>query len=236
MFINLATNEEQRLSALNKYVKKHCQTLHLSDPIALSIIDLLVVIFKFDTSKRAKMKDGLFIICLYWVLKTKNIYRSIDELRIKLNVDQKYISKGQSLFMEIVQKQKDKIPFFNTVHKIMMEKDIIIDFLDKFSFVLQSEFNLNLADIKKIESFIRKFEEYCNSKGNKGVKSQNGSNFVYTPNSIILGCIYFYICTISSNRDTDEILNNIVGRFGSSKTSIKRICKEIEKAILNSSY
>lgn len=225
MIINLSSNEEKRLLTLTRYVKGHCQTLQLSNTIAETVISIMEIVFSFDTSKRGNIKDGLFIVVLYWTLRSHSFYRSIDEIKYKLNVEQKYISKGQDLFIQVVQKEKDRHPFFNKVVKIMAERDIVTDFLDKYSFTLRLEFDLDLSDIQKIEAFIRKFEEYTKFKRGK---SQNGSkNFVYIPNSIILGCIYYYICSGRSPYD----LNEFIARFGSSQTSIKRICKEIEKAI-----
>ena len=223
LFINLASNEEQRLYSLKVYVKSHCQTLQLSgDSIAQSVIQLLQIIFNYDRSKRSNVKDGLFIVCLHWVLRTQMVYRSIDELRTKLAVDQKYISKAQSLFIEVAQKERERHPFFNKVLMIMAEKNIVTDFLDKYSFILLSEFGLTLSDIQKIEAVIKKFDELSKFLN---CKSQNGSKtFVYTPKSIIVGCIFFY-CSDSYSCEL------ITRRFGSSPTSIKRICNEITKAL-----
>lgn len=232
MIINLSTKEEKRLNTLKNYVKEQCQILQLSNTIAETAISILQIIFAFDSSKRANVKDGLFVVVIYWILRSQSFHRPIDDLRNKLNIDQKYITKAQSLFIQVVQKEKNRHPFFNKIVKIMAENDIVTDFLDKYSFALRVEFDLDLTDIQKLEAFIRKFEEYCNLKNSQGLKSQNGSkNFVYTPNSIILGSIYYYICVHRDHDRDHDLLKRIISRFGSSQTSIKRVCKEIEKAI-----
>lgn len=211
MYINLNTNEEKRCYTLRNYVTKQCEKLMCDNKGVLSnlVFDMLLYIFNCHGSKRGNLKDALFIICLHFVLKTHQLYRPIEELRVKLNPElhQKHISKAEIIFMEIIQREKTKNPFFMKIYQTIINRNLVKDFMDKYSFVLQSQMGMTMDDINKIVRVINKFEEYSKVK-----------NLVYSPNTIITGCIYFY----SKIQMTGV---NV------SLTSMKRIAKEIEKSI-----
>lgn len=203
------------------FVKEYCERLSLSTHYVSLIVDVMTVLFQCTTSKRAKVKEGIFIVCAYFVLKLHRIERSVEELAKNLGVELKYITKGEKLMSQLIQNPEitSKYPIFKNFGDILFSKNDTIDLFYKHSHTLVSFFNLNQIHMDKIRDLIIKCEKV-------GIVNKA------SPKSIIVGCIYFYLnelgLGLNKRSQTSKTISAI---FNCSAGTVKKIAKEIELKI-----
>lgn len=102
------TNDEKANYKLAGYTKSLCAKLHLSETVYESISNTVIcvmnVIKKFEGTKRAKVKDGIILVCIQYVLEQHNndVKMTSSDLAKKINLDQKYVTKGEKLVLELI--------------------------------------------------------------------------------------------------------------------------------------
>jgi hypothetical protein len=213
MYIYLKTNAESRQHRLYSFVRTKCEKLQISDTLGNLVVELMTIVFALDTSKRGKMKEAMFIICLHYALKINNIHRSLEVLSNELCIETKYISKMEKLFYRIVQEKKDKLPLFDAIFKTIVTKnDTLLNIDSYYAWDLQKIFGFSCEDINVIKKLVKKFEELNHKK--------------MLPNIILAGCIYFYL-----KQFDDTHCDKLTELFNCSFESINKVVKEIEKAI-----
>ena len=110
---NMWTKEEKNNYKLKIYIKELCSKLKIIESLFDSIIDTVIIVMdiikKNEGTKRAKVKDGIIIICIYYVSKntcTPYFYTDLAKL-IDLNI--KYITKSEKIILELINSGKLKL-------------------------------------------------------------------------------------------------------------------------------
>jgi transcription initiation factor TFIIIB Brf1 subunit/transcription initiation factor TFIIB len=128
------SNEEKNTYKLKEYVRVLCDKLKIFDGIVPCIIDTVItvldIIRKNDGTKRARVKDGIIVNCIYYVSKDTMTPYSYVEMAKVLGLETKYITKAEKMILELLSSKKlslDKVsvlgtekPFFcitNTIKK-----------------------------------------------------------------------------------------------------------------------
>jgi len=128
------TNEEKNIYKLRKYTRILCEKLEVYENLIDIISDLVVNIMnkikKNDGPKRSRVKDGIIIVCIYYISKKHNYNCIYISLAKKIKLDIKYITKADRILMEIMNcdenntlnidktvlfKQEKPIEYINTV-------------------------------------------------------------------------------------------------------------------------
>lgn len=200
------TSEEKNEYKLNKYTKEFCYNLNnvFSDTKTLQSLDLnnkisimlneniieQVVIFvsqvmkaikdDFNGPKRSKVKDGLIIMCIYYVLKSNEIYTSYIDISKILKIEMKHISSANKTITLLINNGKLKIKesFKDFIFKTEKPMDYINKIIDKYSLSIDSLILIQVSTLIDI----------C---------EDNDILLDHTPLSIGVSCFY-YILTLNS--------------------------------------
>lgn len=140
------TNEEKIEYKLNKYTKELCEKLQISEYLVDSVCNLVSQIMmaiknSCDGPKRSRVKDGIIIICIYYISKGTSTIYSYIELAKKINLNMKYISKADKLLMELINSNKLKLSpeFMENVFKTENPIDYVIKIIDKYKLVINKQ-------------------------------------------------------------------------------------------------
>lgn len=217
-FNKILTNEQKKKYNLYLFVKENCEKLSI--PYVSLICEIMSILFSLSTSKRSKVKEGIFVVCTYFSLKMHGIERSLNDLGKSLSLESKYISKAEKLLSEVISDKTifSRYPIFKDILKIMNEKNNNLNELYKHSPKLINTFSLENEEFDKICQLISKCEELS-------ILTDS------SPKSIVVGCVYFYISNKFKDLKKGDIANIISNIFSCSPGTIKRIAKEIEKRI-----
>ena len=128
------TNEEKNVYKLKNYIRTLCGKLNIVESLVSSIIETVVVVMdsikKNDGTKRARVKDGIVVICIYYVSKdTQTMYSYID-LAKSLNLDIKYVTKAERMILELINSKRLKLDKM-TVLKTQKPFDYVINTIKK---------------------------------------------------------------------------------------------------------
>lgn len=190
------TNEEKNEYKLNKYTKEFCYNLnHLFSNNKINIIlneNVIeqVVIFvsqlmkaikdNFSGPKRSRVKDGLTIMCIYYTLKSNQIYTSYIDISKMLKIEMKYISSANKTITQLVNNGKLKVEesFKNFIFKTEKPTDYINKIIDKYNL------SIDQLILNQVSSLI----DIC---------EDNDVLLDHTPLSIGVSCFY-YILSLNS--------------------------------------
>lgn len=144
------TSEEKNEYKLNKYTKDFCYNLNnsfsnnkvnviLTDNIIEQIVLFVSQVMKaikdnFNGPKRSKVKDGLIIMCIYYILKSNEIHISYIDISKLLKIEMKYISSANKTITQLINngKLKMKDSFKDFIFKTEKPIDYIIKVIDKY--------------------------------------------------------------------------------------------------------
>ena len=179
------SNEEKIEYKLTKYIKEFCINLKIADNLINDICNFVSQIMKaiknnYDGPKRSRVKNGIIIVCIYYVSKGTNTPYSYIELSKNINLNMKYISKADKLIMELFNSNKLNLPKHITDNFFKIENpiDYITKIIDKYK-----------LDINKL--ILNQIEELIN------ICEDNDILLDHTPASIGVSCFY-YILTINN--------------------------------------
>jgi transcription initiation factor TFIIIB Brf1 subunit/transcription initiation factor TFIIB len=179
------SNDEKTEYKLTKYTKEFCINLNIADHLINDICNFISQIMKaiknnYDGPKRSRVKNGIIIMCIYYVSKGTNNPYSYIELSKRINLNMKYISKADKLIMELFNSKKLHLPkhITNNFFKIENPIDYVIKIINKYK-----------LDINK--SILNQIEELIN------ICEDNDILLDHTPASIGVSCFY-YILTINN--------------------------------------
>jgi transcription initiation factor TFIIIB Brf1 subunit/transcription initiation factor TFIIB len=188
------TSEEKNEYKLNKYTKEFCYNLNNSFSNILMLNENIieqVVIFvsqvmkaikdNFNGPKRSKVKDGLIIMCIYYVLKSnEEICISYIDISKKLKIEMKYISNANKTITLLINNGKLKIKesFKDFIFKTEKPMDYIKKIIDRYSLSIDSLILIQVSNLIDI----------C---------EDNDILLDHTPLSIGVSCFY-YILTLNS--------------------------------------
>lgn len=182
------TNEEKNAYKLSMYTKTLCIQLSIHESLIPNICDtvchVMDTIKKYDGTKRARVKDGIILVCIQFVSKdaSATIELSAVELARKLNLDIKYITKAEKLILELV--HADKLHF---------SKQCLLGFKTPIDYVKET---IQKKQLKIPDSIIRKVEwliRLCES---------NDLLLDHTPTSVGVCCFYYILKTCEITFDT----------------------------------
>lgn len=107
------TNDEKTEYKLTNYTKTLCARVGVPDCIETMVCNTVVKVMdaikKHDGTKRAKVKDGIILVCVQYVTKhmsNATCYLSAVDLAKKQGIDIKYITRAEKLIMELVSSKK----------------------------------------------------------------------------------------------------------------------------------
>lgn len=179
------TNDEKNAYKLVKYTKDLCNKLEITlynDLICDTVNNVFIAIKKDDGTKRSRVKDGIIIICIYYIYKMYDTTISMNfsnELAKKINLNHKYICRAEKIILELVNKNKisfNKEIFLNTGERNIKQKKCI----------LPDDLQIKLDDLILL----------CKQK-----------DFLieHNPYSVHVGCLYYIIKQNNINIDISDL-------------------------------
>jgi transcription initiation factor TFIIIB Brf1 subunit/transcription initiation factor TFIIB len=191
------TSEEKNEYKLNKYTKEFCHNLNnefssnkinimLNESIIEQVVIFVSQVMKaikddFNGPKRSKVKDGLIIMCLYYVLKSnEGTYISYIDISKILKIEMKYISSANKTITLLINNGKLKLKesFKDFIFKTEKPMDYINKIIEKY--------NLQIDPLILIQ--VSNLIDIC---------EDNDILLDHTPLSIGVSCFY-YILTLNS--------------------------------------
>jgi hypothetical protein len=174
------TNDEKTIYKLTKYTKELCEKLevytHL-DYICDIVAKLFTAIKKDDGTKRSRVKDGLIIMCVYYVHRSQNLNLNLNfsthSLAKKINLNSKYICKAEKIVLELI--NKNKVP---------LDKNVFFDYNKKLS---------NITFLKQMSIYIIPDQLYDEVDTLIKYCEKNELLIEHTPLSINIGCFYYIL-------------------------------------------
>lgn len=182
------SKDEKNEYKLNLYTIQYCNKLNsitndffLNQNIIKQICDFSCNLMRaikddFNGSKRSKVKDGLIIMCIYYILKFNNLYTSYITISKLLNIEIKYISKANKIILQLINNHKLNIPqnLIDSINKIDNPMDYINKIIEKHNLII----NPNILDQ------VSKLINIC---------QDNDILLDHTPLSIGVSCFYYIL-------------------------------------------
>lgn len=189
------TNDEKSQYKLSQYTKNLCQKLelleNLYDNICQTVFKVMEAIKKQEGTKRARVKDGIILVCIQYVYHYLNEIMnkpSAIELAKKINLDVKYITKAEKIVLELINKNPN-----------ILNKSVILDIKKPMEYV----YHVNLKHNLQISNIILDKVNYLIDKCEK-----NDILLDHTPLSIGVCCLY-YILKLNNIEIDLKIFSNI---------------------------
>jgi len=175
------SNDEKNEYKLNKYIKELCDKLNVHESLLNSIYNLVSQVMSAikkscDGPKRSKVKDGIIIICIYYVSKSTSTTYSYMQLAKKINLNMKYISKADKLIMELISSNKLQLSqeFMQHFYKTENPIDYVKTIIDKY------QLSIHKNIIQQVEELVHICED-------------NDILLDHTPISIGVSCFYYIL-------------------------------------------
>lgn len=189
------TNDEKSQYKLGQYTKNLCQQLNIHeniiDNVCETVYKVMDIIKKQDGTKRARVKDGIILVCIQYVYNyfNENINKpTAIDLSKKIDLDIKYITKAEKIVLELINKNPN-----------MLNKSAILDIKQPMEYVyhVNTKHNLQISKsiLDKVEYLIHKCEK-------------NNILLDHTPLSIGVCCL-FYILKINNIEIDLKLFSNI---------------------------
>lgn len=184
----LWSNEEKNTYKLNQYTKSICKRLEIHDSLITSIcetvVNVMTVIKKFEGTKRARVKDGIILVCAEYVAmcsqsQTQKV--TAVELAKKMGLETKYITKADKMILEL-----------KMSNKLDMKRQSVSDIPNPYKYVEDVVTKHNLKIPRNILQQVRKLIQVCEDQD---LLLDN------TPLSVGVSC--FYYCLKKNNIGLD---------------------------------
>lgn len=210
------SNDEKLVYKLSNYTKKLCDQLniiHYIDYICNLVNTVLYKVKENDGCKRTKVKDGIIIVCIYYVYTKNNVFVNPkfnpNTLSKLINLDIKYITRAEKSIMELINK-----------NKIKLDKNIFYSVKSPMSYIIQSSVTLNIK--KELLNIIYvKTQELID-------KCEKEELLIgHTPLSIGIGCFYFILIQYELNVD----ISHFAKVYNLSNVTIFKIFKKLKSLI-----
>ena len=182
------SNEEKNAYKLSMYTKTLCNQLSVNQSLIPNICDtvchVMDTIKKYDGTKRARVKDGIILVCIQFVSKDTRAATELSavELARNLKLDIKYITKAEKLILELVNS-----------NKLHFTEQCLLGFKTPFDYVKET---IRKKHLKIPEPILRKVEwliRLCES---------NDLLLDHTPMSVGVCCFYYILRTYDITIDT----------------------------------
>lgn len=177
------TNDEKIAYKLTLYTEQFCNKLGVSEKLIPMIVDTVNVIMNTIKenygTKRAKVKDGIIIMCIYLVSKNTEMNLSYSEMARKMGIDIKYVTKADSLILELV-----------NAKKLNFESIRIQDVKTPYQYILETINKNKLHISEKMLYKIKTLIEIC---------EDNDLLVDHSPQSIGACCFYYILKRVNDN-------------------------------------
>lgn len=175
------TNEEKTEYKLNKYTKELCDKLQIHEQFVDAVCNLVSQVMNAiksscDGPKRSRVKDGIIIVCIYYISKgSSNVYSYID-LAKKIDLNMKYISKADKVLMELINSNKLNLSsdFMENFYKTENPIDYVTKIIDKY------QLNIHKQILDQVIELINICED-------------NDILLDHTPLSVGVSCFYYIL-------------------------------------------
>jgi transcription initiation factor TFIIIB Brf1 subunit/transcription initiation factor TFIIB len=171
------SNEEKNVYKLKLYVRNLCQKLNIIEYLVENIVDTVVMVMdsikRNDGTKRARVKDGIIVSCIYYVSKDTQTPYSYMDMSKELDLDIKYVTRAERIILELI----------NT-KKLCLNKTVILDTKKPFQYVTETikrnNFKVNNDVLKDVQTLIE-------------IAEDNDILLDHTPLSIGVCCFYYIL-------------------------------------------
>lgn len=189
------SNDEKNNYKLTSYTETLCSELNIPESLVPSICETVVKVLntikKYDGTKRARVKDGIILVCIHYVAKHSSIpYLSAHKLAKKLNLNIKYITKAESNILELV-----------NCGKLSLDKNILLNVKTPYDFVLEGIKAKNIKISNNLINTIKLLIQIC---------EKHDLLLDHTPLSIGVACFYYIITMNNINTDI-KVLSEVFG-------------------------
>ena len=107
------SNDEKKIYKLSQYTRDLCNKLNITFYIEYICNLVNTILYKLkdtDSSKRTRVKDGIIVVCIYYVYIKNNIFVNIDfstkTLAKSIKLDIKYITRAEKSISELINKKQ----------------------------------------------------------------------------------------------------------------------------------
>jgi transcription initiation factor TFIIIB Brf1 subunit/transcription initiation factor TFIIB len=213
---SMYTNKEKIDYKNANYIKELCEKLNVHHNFIEQIIDFVLKITEAiketnDGPKRARVKDGIIIMCIYYITKdTNNTNGNYIDMAKKINLDIKFITKADKLLLELINCNKLKFDkeFMNKILYTETPINYVNKIIDKYS-----NFKQFPGLIDNVSHLINICEEY-------------DILLDHTPIAIGSSCLYFILNNIF---EQDLNIKIFAEMYNLSIVTIIKTIKKLEK-------
>jgi len=171
------SNNEKNEYKLKVCVQELCKKLKIADCLVGSIVETVILVMNViknnDGTKRARVKQGIILVCIHYVSKDTSTPYSYSELTKRLSLDIKNVTRAERLILELI-----------NAKKLNIDKDLILQNLKPFDYIIntikQKYIKINPEILDKVKSLI----EICDD---------NDLLLDHTPLSIGVCCFYYIL-------------------------------------------
>jgi transcription initiation factor TFIIIB Brf1 subunit/transcription initiation factor TFIIB len=171
------TNEEKNIYKLKTYIQNLCLQLHIIENLVNYIVETTVLVMncikKNDGTKRARVKDGIIIMCIHYVTKDTDTPYSYVDLSKQLNLDMKYVTKAERIILELINSKKLKL-----------DKMLVLKTQNPFHYVTTIINKNNMKISKEILNKVQILILLC---------EDNDLLLDHTPLSVGVSCFYYIL-------------------------------------------
>lgn len=179
------TNDEKNIYKLKMYVKNLCQRLKISEYLIDQIVNVVTMVMdtikRNDGTKRARVKDGIIVICIYYVSKDTITPYSYMDMAKRLDLDIKYVTRAERLILELLNSKK-----------LNLSKSLVLDTQKPYDYIINTIKSKNLNIDNQILEHTQSLIAIC---------EDNDILLDHTPLSVGVSCFYYILK--SNNIDID---------------------------------
>lgn len=178
-----------------------------------TVVSIMSIIKENYGTKRAKVKDGIIIMCIYLVSKNTESPLSYNEMAKKMKIDMKYVSRADGLIVELINSKKIQFKSELKVQYTKLPYEYIIETISK------NKLNISEILLKKIKVLI----EIC---------EDNDLLIDHSPHSIG-ACCFYYILKRANDSVNIKVFSNLtdlsIVTIMKTYNKLKIYDKELEK-------
>lgn len=183
------TNEEKNEYKLKEYTKELCNTLDIPEglipQIKYTVAEVIKIIKNTDGTKRARVKDGIILVCIEYIAKRNGVALSASKLGKKIGVNIKYITRAEGILLELIHSKK-----------LNLDKDTILAIRTPYQYVQDIIRKQNIILDPQVLETIKRVIEIC---------EENDFLLDHTPLSIGVCCFYYVLTEIFGDKTSVDV-------------------------------
>lgn len=180
------SNNEKNEYKLKLCVQDLCKKLKITECLVISIVETVILVLNAikhnDGTKRARVKNGIILVCIHYVSKDTSTPYSYSELTKRLELDIKYITRAEKMILELINSGK-----------LNLDKSLVLKTLKPFDYVVNTikkkYIKIDSQILEKVKSLI----DIC---------EDNDLLLDHTPLSIGVCCFYYILKLENINVDS----------------------------------